>query len=71
MAKECYTVVPRPEGGWQVLNELDIIVRHSPRRYLMEKYANDPGWRLELAYGSMQSEKMMMRLSQCPSPSDG
>lgn len=61
MSNEFYQVVPRAEGGWQVLNELGISIRHSPRRDLMERYATDPAWRLELAYGSMQSEKIIMK----------
>lgn len=57
MPRVFYAVVPRPEGGWSVLNELDIPVRHGPKD-LMERYANDPAWRYELAEQAAREEAM-------------
>lgn len=54
---EFYTVM-KSENGWTVLNELNIPVRSSPRRDLMERYAIDPQWRLYLAQQSMKAEKL-------------
>lgn len=62
--KWVYKVVPAEptrydKAGWTVLCN-GIPVRRSTRRDLMERYATDPAWRLRLAYGSMQAEKMVL-----------